>query len=183
MENHGESNKREVFTDGEALLLEVAERMNMLTVAYPRDVVSSFLHLSNVPDMANVVDLFGVPLNTLGDIDKLTKDIELGKYEVWSDLPINKCTEVMDTFMLCGMLLWLKTLMNLGDQTIALEVELTDKIHALMAMIKDKKGIHTDQQMLIFGGAEIRFESEMKGRCLDAEMGLNERDFGAEIAA
>ncbi|GJR65128.1 component of cytosolic 80S ribosome and 60S large subunit [Tanacetum coccineum] len=87
---------------------------------------------------------------------------------------------------------------TLGDQTIALEVELSDKIRALKAMIQDKKGIHTDQQMLIFGdfkecvlaandmkplGAEMGFESEMKGRCLDAEMGLNRGDFGAEIAA
>ncbi|GKG21557.1 hypothetical protein Tco_0384152, partial [Tanacetum coccineum] len=32
-------------------------------------------------------------------------------------------------------------------------------------------------------GAEMGFESEMKGRCLDAEMGLNGGDFSAEIAA
>nr|GEW17749.1 hypothetical protein [Tanacetum cinerariifolium] len=31
MKNHGESNKREVFTEGEASLREVAERINMLT--------------------------------------------------------------------------------------------------------------------------------------------------------
>ncbi|GJR38418.1 hypothetical protein Tco_1214102 [Tanacetum coccineum] len=43
--------------------------------------------------MANVVALFGVPLNTLRDIDNLTKDIELGKYEVWSDLPSKKRTK------------------------------------------------------------------------------------------
>ncbi|GJQ94592.1 uncharacterized mitochondrial protein-like protein [Tanacetum coccineum] len=39
---------------------------------------------------------------------------------------------------------------TLGD--IALEVELSEKIRALKAMIQDNKGIHTDQQMLIFGG-------------------------------
>nr|GEU29619.1 component of cytosolic 80S ribosome and 60S large subunit [Tanacetum cinerariifolium] len=93
---------------------------------------------------------------------------------------------------------------TLGDQTIALEVELSNKIHALAAMIQDKKGIHMDQHMLIFGerdvedgkwteiwqvvscimtGSEMGFESEMKGRCLDAEMGLNGGDFGAEIMA
>nr|GEW22048.1 ribonuclease H-like domain-containing protein [Tanacetum cinerariifolium] len=139
------------------------------------------------------------------------------------------------------------------QKTIALEVELFDKIHALKAMIQDKKGIHMDQQMLIFGGkhssaicrsflpygrrvaisscilinnwiiigsdldatnglypstnalcfsvifdlkecvlvandmkpleAEMGFESEMKERCLDDEMGLNGRDFGAKIVA
>ncbi|GJZ29401.1 reverse transcriptase domain-containing protein, partial [Tanacetum coccineum] len=39
---------------------------------------------------------------------------------------------------------------TLGD--IALEVELSDKIRALKDMIQDNKGIHTDHQMLIFGG-------------------------------
>ncbi|GJV89004.1 retrovirus-related pol polyprotein from transposon TNT 1-94 [Tanacetum coccineum] len=131
IEDHGESNKREVFTDGKASLREVAERMNMLTgmkdpataslsrmatrvfknpslelytlsvqvissMRIHHDVVSSSLHLPSVPGTANVVDLFGVPLNTLGDINKLTKDIELGKYEVWSDLPSGKRMEVLD---------------------------------------------------------------------------------------
>ncbi|GJV25832.1 hypothetical protein Tco_1378527 [Tanacetum coccineum] len=32
-------------------------------------------------------------------------------------------------------------------------------------------------------GAEMGFESEMKRRCLDAEIRLNGGDFGAEIAA
>ncbi|GJR69271.1 glyceraldehyde-3-phosphate dehydrogenase [Tanacetum coccineum] len=41
---------------------------------------------------------------------------------------------------------------TLGDQTIALEVELSDKIRTLKAMIQDKKGIRAEQQMLIFGG-------------------------------
>ncbi|GKD60793.1 zinc knuckle CX2CX4HX4C containing protein, partial [Tanacetum coccineum] len=61
------------------------------------DLVSSYLHVPCVPGMANVVALLGVPLNTLGDIDKLTKDIELGKLDVWSDLPSEKRTEVMET--------------------------------------------------------------------------------------
>ncbi|GKD18059.1 zinc knuckle CX2CX4HX4C containing protein [Tanacetum coccineum] len=61
------------------------------------DLVSSSLHVSSVPGTANVVDLFGVPLNTVGDIDNLNKDIELGKYEVWLDFPSEKCTKVMDT--------------------------------------------------------------------------------------
>ncbi|GJS09657.1 zinc knuckle CX2CX4HX4C containing protein [Tanacetum coccineum] len=43
------------------------------------------------------VKITGVPLNTLGDIDNLTKAIDLGKLEVWSDLPSEKCTEVMET--------------------------------------------------------------------------------------
>nr|GEV24623.1 hypothetical protein [Tanacetum cinerariifolium] len=45
------------------------------------DLVSSSLYVPSVLGTANVVDLFYVPLNTLGDIDNLTKDIELGKYE------------------------------------------------------------------------------------------------------
>ncbi|GJY68888.1 zinc knuckle CX2CX4HX4C containing protein [Tanacetum coccineum] len=61
------------------------------------DLVSNYIRVLCVPGMANVVDLSGVPLNTLGDIDNLTKDIELDKYEVWSDLPSEKHTEVIDT--------------------------------------------------------------------------------------
>ncbi|GKC70913.1 hypothetical protein Tco_1116796, partial [Tanacetum coccineum] len=61
------------------------------------DLVLSSLNVPCVPGMANVVALFGVPLNTLGDFDNLTKDIKLGKYEVWSNLPSEKRTEVMDT--------------------------------------------------------------------------------------
>nr|GEW70989.1 zinc knuckle CX2CX4HX4C [Tanacetum cinerariifolium] len=52
------------------------------------DLLLSSLHVPCVP---------GVPLNTLGDIDNLTKDIKLGKLEVWSDLPSEKRTEVMET--------------------------------------------------------------------------------------
>ncbi|GJR32728.1 hypothetical protein Tco_1108960 [Tanacetum coccineum] len=54
------------------------------------DLVSSSLNVPCVPGTANVVALFGVPLNTLGDFDNLTKDIKLGKYEVWSNLPSEK---------------------------------------------------------------------------------------------
>nr|GEZ66916.1 hypothetical protein [Tanacetum cinerariifolium] len=61
------------------------------------DLISSSFHVPSVPGTANVVDLFGVPLNTLGDIDNLTKYIELGKYEVWSDFPSEKYTKVIDT--------------------------------------------------------------------------------------
>nr|GEU69254.1 putative reverse transcriptase domain-containing protein [Tanacetum cinerariifolium] len=61
------------------------------------DLILSSLNVPCVLGTANVVALFGVPLNTLGDIDNLTKYIELGKYEVWSDLPSKMCIEVMDT--------------------------------------------------------------------------------------
>ncbi|GJW37645.1 retrovirus-related pol polyprotein from transposon TNT 1-94 [Tanacetum coccineum] len=47
--------------------------------------------------MANVFALKGVTLNTLGDIDSLTKAIDLGKLEVWSDLTSENRTEVMET--------------------------------------------------------------------------------------
>ncbi|GKB94251.1 zinc knuckle CX2CX4HX4C containing protein [Tanacetum coccineum] len=50
---------------------------------------------------ASIVELFGVSLKTLVDIDDFTKDIELGKYEVWSTLPSDKRKEVMDT--ICAM--------------------------------------------------------------------------------
>ncbi|GJR16921.1 hypothetical protein Tco_0965448 [Tanacetum coccineum] len=61
------------------------------------DLVSSSLRVPCVPGTANVVALLGVPLNTLEDIDNLTKAIDLGKIEVWSDLPSEKRTEVMET--------------------------------------------------------------------------------------
>nr|GFA12020.1 pentameric polyubiquitin [Tanacetum cinerariifolium] len=40
--------------------------------------------------------------------------------------------------------------------TIALKVERSDKIHTLKTMIQDKKGIRADQQMLIFGGKQLK---------------------------
>ncbi|GKC32759.1 zinc knuckle CX2CX4HX4C containing protein [Tanacetum coccineum] len=47
--------------------------------------------------MVNMAEIFGVPLKTLEDIDKLTKGIELGKYEaVWSGMTSEKCKVVMD---------------------------------------------------------------------------------------
>ncbi|GJZ04684.1 hypothetical protein Tco_0537959 [Tanacetum coccineum] len=61
------------------------------------DLVSSSLRVPCVPGTTNVVALLRVPLNTLGDIDNLTKAIDLGKLEVWSDLPSEKRTEVMET--------------------------------------------------------------------------------------
>ncbi|GJW51884.1 hypothetical protein Tco_0093235 [Tanacetum coccineum] len=71
------------------------------TIAYVSqqigDLVSSSLRVPCVPGTANVVALLGVPLNTLGDIDNLTKAIDLGKLEVWLDLPSEKHTEVMET--------------------------------------------------------------------------------------
>ncbi|GJY59821.1 hypothetical protein Tco_0459713 [Tanacetum coccineum] len=49
----------------------------------------------------NVIELFGVLLKTLVDIDDFTKYIELGKYEVWLKLTSKKRKEVMDT--ICAM--------------------------------------------------------------------------------
>ncbi|GKC96147.1 hypothetical protein Tco_1161589, partial [Tanacetum coccineum] len=65
--------------------------------AMGNNLVSSSLYVSCSPGTANVVDLFGVSLNTLGYINNLTKDIQLGKYAMWSDLPSEKHSEVMDT--------------------------------------------------------------------------------------
>ncbi|GJX89821.1 zinc knuckle CX2CX4HX4C containing protein [Tanacetum coccineum] len=61
------------------------------------DLLSSSTHVPCVPSTTNGVALLGVPLNTLGYFDNLTKDIELGKLEVWSDLPSEKRTEVIET--------------------------------------------------------------------------------------
>ncbi|GKC46672.1 zinc knuckle CX2CX4HX4C containing protein [Tanacetum coccineum] len=69
----------------------------MKVVSTNGDLVSSSLRVLCVPGMANVVALLGVPLNTLGDIDNLTKAIDLGKLEVWSTLPSENRTEVMET--------------------------------------------------------------------------------------
>ncbi|GJU33083.1 zinc knuckle CX2CX4HX4C containing protein [Tanacetum coccineum] len=60
------------------------------TVKIMGDLLSSSFRVSCVPGMANVVALLGVPLNTLRDIDNLTKSIDLGKLEVWSDLTSEK---------------------------------------------------------------------------------------------
>ncbi|GKA03916.1 zinc knuckle CX2CX4HX4C containing protein, partial [Tanacetum coccineum] len=55
------------------------------------------LKLSQSATIADVSQQIGVPLNTLEDIDNLTKAIDLGKIEVWLDLPSEKHTEVMET--------------------------------------------------------------------------------------
>ncbi|GJU10190.1 hypothetical protein Tco_1132586 [Tanacetum coccineum] len=50
-----------------------------------------------VSGMVNMAEIFGVPLKTLEDIDKLTKGIEIGKYEaVWSGMTSEKRKVVMD---------------------------------------------------------------------------------------
>nr|GEV67174.1 hypothetical protein [Tanacetum cinerariifolium] len=54
------------------------------------------LKLSQSATIVDVSQQIDVPLNTLGDIDNLTKAIDLGKLEVWSDLPSEKRTEVME---------------------------------------------------------------------------------------
>ncbi|GKE78271.1 hypothetical protein Tco_1544391, partial [Tanacetum coccineum] len=69
----------------------------MNVVSTDGDLVSSSLRVPCVPGTANVVALLGVPLNTIRDIDNLTKAIDLGKLEVSSTLPCEKHTEVMET--------------------------------------------------------------------------------------
>nr|GEU41902.1 zinc knuckle CX2CX4HX4C [Tanacetum cinerariifolium] len=61
------------------------------------DLVSRSLHVLCIPGTVNVVALLGVQLNTLGDIDNLTKDIELGKLELWPGFPSEKKTGVLET--------------------------------------------------------------------------------------
>nr|GEU51260.1 hypothetical protein [Tanacetum cinerariifolium] len=62
-----------------------------------RDLVSSSLRISCVPGTTNVVALLGVSLNTLRDIDNLTKAFDLGKLEAWLDLPSEMHMKVMET--------------------------------------------------------------------------------------
>ncbi|GJW37647.1 retrovirus-related pol polyprotein from transposon TNT 1-94 [Tanacetum coccineum] len=74
------------------------------TVKIMGDLVSSSLRVPCVPDTANIFALKGVPLNTLRDIDNLTKaidlgkleDLELGKYAVWSEMTRDTHKEVLD---------------------------------------------------------------------------------------
>nr|GEW72294.1 hypothetical protein [Tanacetum cinerariifolium] len=61
------------------------------------DLVSSSLRVPCIPGTTNVVALLGVSLNTLRDIDNLTKAIDLGKLEAWSDLPSEMRMEVIET--------------------------------------------------------------------------------------
>ncbi|GKC14043.1 hypothetical protein Tco_1010825 [Tanacetum coccineum] len=82
-------------------MFNMSIELNTCSMRTYDDVVSSSLHLLSVSGTANIADLFGVPLNTPWDNDKLTKDIEWGKYEMWSDLHSDKHTEVMDT--ICAM--------------------------------------------------------------------------------
>nr|GEV02090.1 hypothetical protein [Tanacetum cinerariifolium] len=80
-----------MFLMARKLLRSVSTRMNIMTSANEQqvvgnsethvDLVSSSLCVSWVPGTAYVVALLGVSLNTLGDIDNLTKAIELGKLE------------------------------------------------------------------------------------------------------
>nr|GEV53871.1 hypothetical protein [Tanacetum cinerariifolium] len=61
------------------------------------DLVSRSLHVLCIPGTVNVVALLGVQLNTLGDIDNLTKDIELGsKLESSKAMPSDLIMQSMD---------------------------------------------------------------------------------------
>ncbi|GJW79069.1 hypothetical protein Tco_0140751 [Tanacetum coccineum] len=44
----------------------------------------------------DIDDFFDVSLTTLKEIDKFTKDLELGKYAVWSEMTSDKREEVLD---------------------------------------------------------------------------------------
>nr|GFB50445.1 zinc knuckle CX2CX4HX4C [Tanacetum cinerariifolium] len=44
----------------------------------------------------DVVVLFGVPLNSLKEIDEFTKDLEVGKYALWSKLTKETCSGIID---------------------------------------------------------------------------------------
>nr|GEV47905.1 zinc knuckle CX2CX4HX4C [Tanacetum cinerariifolium] len=60
-------------------------------------VTNQGLKLSQSATIVDVSQQIGVPPDTLKDIDNLTKSIDLGKLEVWSDLPSEKRKEVMET--------------------------------------------------------------------------------------
>ncbi|GJR83858.1 reverse transcriptase domain, reverse transcriptase zinc-binding domain protein [Tanacetum coccineum] len=51
---------------------------------------------SNVHNIDDVAKLFGVPLNTLKDIDDFVQDLQLGKHELWPLLSKEKGNEITD---------------------------------------------------------------------------------------
>ncbi|GJZ50922.1 zinc knuckle CX2CX4HX4C containing protein [Tanacetum coccineum] len=111
-------NRREGMKDEGELPRDVAERMNKLTgynSAKTKVTVSGTGNtfggtavgsntliakgVGNVHTYTHdlVAKHFGVSLITLGDIDGFTKDLEIGKYELWSDMASELRTKIMDS--------------------------------------------------------------------------------------
>nr|GEX44826.1 zinc knuckle CX2CX4HX4C [Tanacetum cinerariifolium] len=109
---------REGMKDGGELPRDVAERMNKLTDynsaktevtvygtgnTFGGTAIGSNTHIAKgVRDVRTythdlVAKHFGVSLITLGYIDGFTKDLEIGKYELWSDMASELRTEIMDS--------------------------------------------------------------------------------------
>ncbi|GKE63418.1 hypothetical protein Tco_1513785 [Tanacetum coccineum] len=98
MENLADLNKREVFKEGDELLLSIATRMNKMTgkgvnpntssdlsrlnEAQPQtEVRGSDLQVSSwLINKTNVETLFRVKFNSLSDIDDFSMSIKEGKY-------------------------------------------------------------------------------------------------------
>ncbi|GKD72160.1 hypothetical protein Tco_1330442 [Tanacetum coccineum] len=83
---------------------------------------------SNLPNdgllysIDDVVALFGVPLNSPKEIDEFTKDLEVGKYALWSKLTKDTRSGIID--IICNR--W-QTLLNMQKSTPIGDDRLSDK--------------------------------------------------------
>ncbi|GJX25044.1 zinc knuckle CX2CX4HX4C containing protein [Tanacetum coccineum] len=83
---------------------------------------------SNLPNdgliynIDDVAALFGVPLNSLKEIVEVTKDLEVGKYALWSKLTKETCSGIID--IICNRL---HTLLNRKKSAPIVDDTLSDK--------------------------------------------------------
>ncbi|GKD28141.1 hypothetical protein Tco_1234355 [Tanacetum coccineum] len=82
---------------GEALLHGVAKRLNKLDPNFDTDIMVFDVITPKIQYHDVVAKLFGMSLKSFKDIDDFTKDIELGKYPMWSKVTREKHKEVLDT--------------------------------------------------------------------------------------
>ncbi|GJZ69483.1 zinc knuckle CX2CX4HX4C containing protein [Tanacetum coccineum] len=90
--------QRGVININKDLLNTVAARRNKMTGKGSIDsqMAGRVNENPNATNVENPKGTQGVPLNTLGDINNLTKVIDLGKLEVWSTLPSEKHSGKID---------------------------------------------------------------------------------------
>ncbi|GJY26628.1 MAPK kinase substrate protein-like protein [Tanacetum coccineum] len=107
MGNTENPSQQEEYNTIESVSMEHTEPS--VTLSQPASNPGNCEGMFNVPSDLNtsgmrthvdiVAELFGVSLKTPKDIDDFTKGIELGKYEVWSELTSDKRKDVMDTII------------------------------------------------------------------------------------
>ncbi|GJS32210.1 hypothetical protein Tco_0530592 [Tanacetum coccineum] len=86
---------------------------------------AGFLSTTN-PCVLGVVEIFGVPFNTLADIENLMNDIEMGKYEVvWSAMTCEQHQDVMDAIFTKWKVLMAENPSELNDKTVGNTTEVT----------------------------------------------------------